>query len=96
MINFIDYDYIAFLKFPFCRNSRNVGIAKMSVGPLAVEIACVCCLAAFLLHRYGNWRKQHVLVTLATFISWYFSFMIIFVLPLDVSSVSLEINNYIQ
>ncbi|XP_064624618.1 G-protein coupled receptor-associated protein LMBRD2-like isoform X2 [Lineus longissimus] len=58
----------------------------MSVGPLAVEITCVCILAALLLHRYGNWRKQHVLVTLATFVAWYFSFMIIFILPLDVSS----------
>ncbi|XP_021377022.1 LMBR1 domain-containing protein 2-like isoform X4 [Mizuhopecten yessoensis] len=58
----------------------------MSAGPLVVEIICTCCLAAFLLHRYGDLRKQHVLVTLATFVAWYFSFMIIFVLPLDVSS----------
>ncbi|XP_002734476.1 G-protein coupled receptor-associated protein LMBRD2-like, partial [Saccoglossus kowalevskii] len=58
----------------------------MSVGPLAVEIICVFILSAYLLHRYGNWRKQHVVVTLATFVSWYFSFIIIFILPLDVSS----------
>ncbi|XP_052274566.1 G-protein coupled receptor-associated protein LMBRD2-like isoform X2 [Dreissena polymorpha] len=58
----------------------------MSAGPLVVEIICTCFLAAFLLHRYGDLRKQHVLVTLFTFIAWYFSFMIIFILPLDVSS----------
>lgn len=58
----------------------------MSAGPLVVEIICTCCLAAFLLHRYGDLRKQNILTTLTTFISWYFSFLIIFVLPLDVSS----------
>ncbi|KAK7508228.1 hypothetical protein BaRGS_00000467 [Batillaria attramentaria] len=57
----------------------------MSAGPLVVEIICTCIVAAFLLHRYGDLRKQHVLVTLATFIAWYFSLMIIFILPLDVS-----------
>ena len=59
----------------------------MSAGPLIVEIICTCVLAAYLLHRYGDLRKQHVLVTLATFIAWYFSLMIIFILPLDVSLV---------
>ncbi|XP_052775817.1 G-protein coupled receptor-associated protein LMBRD2-like isoform X2 [Mya arenaria] len=58
----------------------------MGAGPLVVEIICTCFLAAFLLHRYGDLRKQHVLVTLFTFIAWYFSFMIIFILPLDVSN----------
>ncbi|XP_052090469.1 G-protein coupled receptor-associated protein LMBRD2-like [Mytilus californianus] len=58
----------------------------MSAGPLVVEIICTCCLAAFLLHRYGDLRKNHALTTLATFVAWYFSFLIVFVLPLDVSS----------
>lgn len=58
----------------------------MSAGPLVVEIICTCCLAAFLLHRYGDLRKQHAVTTLATFVAWYFSFLIVFVLPLDVSS----------
>ncbi|XP_060552917.1 G-protein coupled receptor-associated protein LMBRD2-like [Ruditapes philippinarum] len=58
----------------------------MSAGPLIIEIVLTCFLAAILLHRYGDLRKQHVLVTLFTFIAWYFSFMIIFILPLDVSS----------
>ena len=58
----------------------------MSAGPLVVEIICTCCLAAFLLHRYGDLRKQHALTTFFTFVAWYFSFLIVFVLPLDVSS----------
>jgi hypothetical protein len=61
----------------------------MSAGPLVVEIICTCCLAAFLLHRYGDLRKQHALTTFFTFVAWYFSFLIVFVLPLDVSSVSI-------
>ncbi|KAK3090610.1 hypothetical protein FSP39_013128 [Pinctada imbricata] len=58
----------------------------MSAAPLAIEIICTCFLAAFLLHRYGDLRKQHILTTIATFVAWYFSFLIVFVLPLDVSS----------
>ncbi|XP_071811243.1 G-protein coupled receptor-associated protein LMBRD2-like isoform X2 [Apostichopus japonicus] len=58
----------------------------MSVGPLVVEILCIFALSAYLLHKYGDWRKQHPLVTIIVFISWYFSFIIIFVLPLDVTT----------
>ncbi|KAJ9587596.1 hypothetical protein L9F63_018978, partial [Diploptera punctata] len=47
------------------------------------------CLAACLLFRYGNWMKHHIIVTIAVLIAWYFSFLIIFVLPLDVSSVTI-------
>jgi len=61
----------------------------MSVVALVVDVLFVFCLAAFLLHRYGDWRNQHIAVTIAAFISWYFPFMIIFVLPLDVSNVSM-------
>ncbi|XP_055886080.1 G-protein coupled receptor-associated protein LMBRD2-like [Biomphalaria glabrata] len=57
----------------------------MSAGPLVVEIIFTCALAAFLLHRYGDLKKQHLLITICCFISWYFSLMIIFILPLDVS-----------
>ena len=60
----------------------------MGVGPLAVEVTVVCCLAGYLLHYYGNWRKQHIVVTVAAFVAWYFSFLIIFTLPLDISNVS--------
>ncbi|EDO45173.1 predicted protein [Nematostella vectensis] len=42
-------------------------------------------LTLCLLHYFGNWRKQHILVTIAVFVAWYFSFVIVEVLPLDVS-----------
>ncbi|XP_050544432.1 LMBR1 domain-containing protein 2 homolog isoform X2 [Daktulosphaira vitifoliae] len=38
-----------------------------------------------LLNRYGNWKTQNVVVTIAVLISWYFSLLIIFVLPIDIS-----------
>ncbi|CAH0391009.1 unnamed protein product [Bemisia tabaci] len=59
---------------------------KMSAGPLIVDIIVAFILAAGLLYRYGNWQRHHFLVTLAVLISWYFSLLIVFVLPLDVSS----------
>lgn len=60
----------------------------MSYGPLVVEIVCIFIVTAFLLNHYGNLRKQRILVTVGAFVAWYFSFMIIFILPLDVTSVS--------
>lgn len=62
----------------------------MGAAPLVIEIICTCILAAFLLHRYGDLKKQHVVATAACFIAWYFCLMIIFILPLDVSLVSYE------
>ncbi|CAN8025451.1 unnamed protein product [Ixodes persulcatus] len=58
----------------------------MTVGPLVSEICFTFVLAAFLLHRYGNFTQHHLLVTVSVFVAWYFSFIIIFILPLDVST----------
>lgn len=58
----------------------------MSAAPFTVEMIFVFLLTLCLLHQYGNWRKQHWLVTIAVFIAWYFSFLIVFILPLDVSA----------
>jgi hypothetical protein len=60
----------------------------MTLGPLLTEVVVTFCLASGLLYKYGNWLKHHIIVTVAVLVSWYFSFLIIFVLPLDVSSVS--------
>uniref|UniRef100_A0A3P8Z121 LMBR1 domain containing 2 n=1 Tax=Esox lucius TaxID=8010 RepID=A0A3P8Z121_ESOLU len=60
----------------------------MSVGSLGIEIVVVFFLALFLLHRYGDFRKQHPLVLFGTLLSWYLCFLIVFTLPLDVSTVS--------
>ncbi|XP_012280905.1 LMBR1 domain-containing protein 2 homolog [Orussus abietinus] len=58
----------------------------MSVRPLLVEVIFEFCLAAFLLYKYGNVFRHHIIVTIAVLIAWYFSLLTIFVLPLDVSS----------
>ena len=61
----------------------------MSVGPLVTEIICTFIVAASILYRYGDWFRHHIIVTLSVLVAWYFSFLIIFILPLDVTSVSL-------
>ena len=38
------------------------------------------------LFRYSDWMRQPALVTLAVLVAWYFSFLIVFVIPLDVSN----------
>lgn len=64
----------------------------MTLGPLLTEVVVTFCLAAGLLYKYGNWLKHHIIVTVAVLVAWYFSFLIIFILPLDVSSVSARDN----
>lgn len=60
----------------------------MSFGPLVTEIIFTFFVAASILYRYGNWFHHHIIVTLSVLVAWYFSFLIIFILPLDVTSVS--------
>ena len=55
---------------------------------LTVESIVSLCLALYLLYRYGNIRRQNVLVTILTLTIWFMSFVVIFLLPIDVSSVS--------
>ncbi|XP_034117995.1 LMBR1 domain-containing protein 2 homolog [Drosophila albomicans] len=43
-------------------------------------------LASVLLYRYGNIQRQHILVTLSVLTAWCFSFLIVFTIPLDVTS----------
>ena len=58
----------------------------MSVGVFVFDICVTLVLSAYLLYSYGNWMRQRIAVTLAVLIAWYFSFLIIFILPLDVSN----------
>ncbi|KAK3882291.1 hypothetical protein Pcinc_013321 [Petrolisthes cinctipes] len=62
----------------------------MGVGPLVVEVMVTFMLAAVVLFRYGNWYRHHLLVTVAVLIAWYFSMLIVFILPLDVSNTIYE------
>uniref|UniRef100_A0A3B5QJP6 LMBR1 domain containing 2b n=1 Tax=Xiphophorus maculatus TaxID=8083 RepID=A0A3B5QJP6_XIPMA len=58
----------------------------MSGAALGLEIVLVFFLALFLLHRYGDFRKQQRMVLFGTLLAWYLCFLIVFILPLDVST----------
>ncbi|PIO26021.1 hypothetical protein AB205_0050730, partial [Aquarana catesbeiana] len=58
----------------------------MSVAALGIEIVFVFFLALFLLHRFGDFKKQHRLVLVATLLAWWLCFIIVFIIPLDVST----------
>ena len=60
----------------------------MSGAALGIEIVLVFFLALFLLHRYGDFKKQQRMVLFGTLLAWYLCFLIVFILPLDVSTVS--------
>lgn len=65
----------------------------MALWPLTFEILITFGLSALLLFRYGNWVTHNVITTLSVFVAWFFSFIVIFILPLDVSTVSSQVNN---
>ncbi|XP_031712019.1 G-protein coupled receptor-associated protein LMBRD2B-like [Anarrhichthys ocellatus] len=58
----------------------------MSGAALAVVVVVVFLLAFYLLQRYGDLRRQQRMVLLGTLLSWYLCFLIVFILPLDVST----------
>ncbi|KAI1295474.1 G-protein coupled receptor-associated protein LMBRD2 [Halotydeus destructor] len=58
----------------------------MALWPLTFEIIITFVLTASLLYRYGNWATHNVIVTVSVFIAWFFAFLVIFVLPLDIST----------
>ncbi|CAL4105828.1 unnamed protein product, partial [Meganyctiphanes norvegica] len=58
----------------------------MGVGPLVVETLLTFIVAATVLYRYSNWYRHHLVVTVSVLIAWYFSMLIVFILPLDVSN----------
>uniref|UniRef100_A0AAX7TGN0 LMBR1 domain containing 2 n=1 Tax=Astatotilapia calliptera TaxID=8154 RepID=A0AAX7TGN0_ASTCA len=57
----------------------------MSGAALAVVVVVVFFLALYLLQRYGDLWKQQRLVLFGTLLSWYLCFLIVFILPLDVT-----------
>lgn len=58
---------------------------------LIVEFLLALILAVYLLYNYGDFRRHNPFVTICTLIIWFMSFVIIFLLPVDVSSVSMHI-----
>ncbi|EDV42018.1 uncharacterized protein Dana_GF17212 [Drosophila ananassae] len=53
---------------------------------LTFGIVAALFLASISLYRYGNIPRQHILVTLSVLTAWCFSFLIVFAIPLDVTS----------
>ncbi|XP_016961344.1 LMBR1 domain-containing protein 2 homolog [Drosophila biarmipes] len=53
---------------------------------LSFGIVAALFLASISLYRYGNIPRQHILVTLSVLTAWCFSFLIVFSIPLDITS----------
>lgn len=66
----------------------------MTVGIFSAEVIFAFVLTTVILNRYGNWKTQNIVVTIAVLIAWYFSLLIIFVLPIDISLVSVWLIKY--
>ncbi|KAJ8260886.1 hypothetical protein COCON_G00166090 [Conger conger] len=66
--------------------ARGLQRGRMSGAALGIEIVVVFFLALFLLHRYGDFRRQQRMVLFGTLLAWYLCFLIVFILPLDVST----------
>ncbi|CAG5923644.1 unnamed protein product [Menidia menidia] len=58
----------------------------MSGVALCVVVVSVFLLALYLLRRYADVWKQQRMVLIGTLLSWYLCFLIVFILPLDVST----------
>ncbi|XP_027205526.2 G-protein coupled receptor-associated protein LMBRD2B [Dermatophagoides pteronyssinus] len=54
--------------------------------PLLAVIITNFFLTFYLLNRYSNFGRQNLLITISVFISWFFSFNVVFILPLDITS----------
>jgi hypothetical protein len=62
----------------------------MAGGVFALDLILTAVVVGVLVHRYGSIRKEP-LVCLLVFFTWFICFSIVFILPLDVSSVSLGV-----
>lgn len=60
---------------------------SVAPGILTIEGVIAFVLAFGMLFRYANLRKQNPLVTGTTLLIWFLSFFIVFLLPIDVTSV---------
>lgn len=58
----------------------------MAYTLFVIELISAFVLAATLLYRYGDCYRNHIIVTVSVLTAWYFSFVIMFILPLDISS----------
>lgn len=57
-----------------------------SSAPILIEIVACFLLSTTLLHRYSDMVNHNIIIVVGVFISWFFSFMVIFLLPVDLTS----------
>ncbi|CAH1122740.1 unnamed protein product [Ceutorhynchus assimilis] len=58
----------------------------MSYAPLISKILLSFFISSTVLYRYGDWFRHRIFVTLTVLLAWFCSFLIIFALPLDITS----------
>jgi len=58
----------------------------MASGQFTFDVISALFISGYLLYSYSNWFRQRIAVTIAVLVAWYFSFLIVLVLPLDVSA----------
>lgn len=63
-------------------------IHKSDWAPLIVATSLLFVIVIFTLSRFGNIKRQAWYVTVVCTIGWFFPFWIVFLLPLDLASVS--------
>eukprot|EP00050_Salpingoeca_kvevrii_P016752 m.58389 g.58389 ORF g.58389 m.58389 type:complete len:715 (+) comp7140_c0_seq1:132-2276(+) len=61
------------------------GSAAMTAGIFVVDVLAVACFSLLMLRKYGDIRKSYA-VSATVLITWFFSFSIVTILPLDVSA----------
>lgn len=54
--------------------------------PISLEILACFILSVTLLHRYSDMVNNNIITIVGVFVSWFFSFMVIFMLPADLTS----------
>lgn len=66
-----------------------MGIRSSDMAYLLFFAICLALIISSIsIWKYGNLQRQHPIVTLSVFAAWSFSFLIVFTIPLDVTSVS--------
>ena len=64
----------------------HIPFVTMAAGQFTFDVISALIISGYLLYSYSNWFRQRIAVTIAVLVAWYFSFLIVLVLPLDVSS----------
>ena len=60
----------------------------MAQLPISIYVFSSFAVSLLLLHRYANWKRLPLLLTVAVFIAWFFALLGIAILPVDISNVN--------